>query len=326
MHAPDGFNPNASLLEQNATAPIQAFRGGGISAKPFYEAILRALSANKNTDSNRLPPDATITSFKISVENNNFVLKLLIKGKKLGTGNEEETTEEKDDETILREARDFLLEMEVRDFLLKMEARNFLRNSSQQSAAQRQNLPFGEPLPVRRRKNPQGLLPLSLGQSGIPLGQSLSASHIEEGSTSKVPIYPLQGPPSSENTLQEILGSNHPRGTFTDSKYESEYESKLPSPSERSQENIDEEEISAVVAAVQKEEKVRESRVNKLIDNLRKLQTNVSARRQRPSTAGRALTSNEETKLTTLMKNNQNLTMNVEKLISEIKTGTANPE
>jgi hypothetical protein len=65
----------------------------------------------------------------------------------------------------------------------------------------------------------------------------------------------------------------------------------------------------------------RASRLTELTKKLEQLKTNVSARRQRPSTAGRALTPNEKKKLTTLMKDNQNLSLNVGKLINEIETG-----
>ena len=143
MHAPDGFNPNASLLEQNATAPIQAFRGGGISAKPFYQAILTALALTALASRARsLPPDATITKYEISVKDGNFVLKLRIKGKKQDTGNGKgkegegkgngtgpkpppneiglEADDEADDD-IFRKAREFLIMMEARNFLRNLE-------------------------------------------------------------------------------------------------------------------------------------------------------------------------------------------------------------
>jgi len=84
MSAPPGFNPDTSLLQQNASAPIVPFRGGGtpLSLDAFYQAILKG---QPETIRKMLPESiADITSFAISVEDGKFVLKMKVKGKKKG--------------------------------------------------------------------------------------------------------------------------------------------------------------------------------------------------------------------------------------------------
>jgi hypothetical protein len=88
MSAPPGFNPDTSLLQQNASAPIVPFRGGGtpLSLDAFYQAILKG---QPETIRKALPESiADITSFAISVEDGKFVLKMKVKGKKKGAADE----------------------------------------------------------------------------------------------------------------------------------------------------------------------------------------------------------------------------------------------
>ena len=82
MSAPPGFNPDTSLLQQNASAPIVPFRGGGtpLSLDAFYQAILKG---QPETIRMTLPESiADITNFAISVKNGKFVLEMTVKGKK----------------------------------------------------------------------------------------------------------------------------------------------------------------------------------------------------------------------------------------------------
>ena len=82
MSAPPGFNPDTSLLQQNSSAPIVPFRGGGtpVSLEAFYQAILKG---QPETIRKALPESiADITNFAISVEDGKFVLKMKVKGKK----------------------------------------------------------------------------------------------------------------------------------------------------------------------------------------------------------------------------------------------------
>ena len=84
MSAPPGFNPDTSLLQQNSSAPIVPFRGGGtpLSLDAFYQAILKG---QPETIRKTLPESiADITDFAISVKNGKFVLEMTVKGKKKG--------------------------------------------------------------------------------------------------------------------------------------------------------------------------------------------------------------------------------------------------
>jgi len=146
MSAPPGFNPDTSLLQQNASAPIVPFRGGGtpVSLEAFYQAILKG---QPDTIRKALPESiADITNFAISVEDGKFVLKMTVKGKKKGATEEErdaaaaveELKEEeaiaavadvaavtdseakkKEEEEILKKAREFLILEAARAFLRK---------------------------------------------------------------------------------------------------------------------------------------------------------------------------------------------------------------
>ena len=160
MSAPPGFNPDTSLLQQNASAPIIPFRGGGtpLSLDAFYQAILKG---QPETIRKMLPESiADITSFAISVEDGKFVLKMKVNGKKKGTAdeiekaaaitavealkaaNEANETEEaiaavseaataakaeaeeakkKEEEEILKQAREFLILEAAREFLRTVE-------------------------------------------------------------------------------------------------------------------------------------------------------------------------------------------------------------
>jgi hypothetical protein len=80
MSAPSGFDPSVSLLQQNASAPIQPFRGGGGSLDTFYQVILTRLSEEERK---ALPKKIKeLTNFAISVKDGTFVLKMKVKGEK----------------------------------------------------------------------------------------------------------------------------------------------------------------------------------------------------------------------------------------------------
>jgi len=149
MSAPPGFNPDTSLLQQNSSAPIVPFRGGGtpLSLEAFYQAILKRQS---ETIRKTLPESiADITNFAISVEDGKFVLKMKVKGKKkVATDEENEeaiaavaaleaaneaneveeaiaavaaseaaTKAEAEEEEILKKAREFLILEAARAFM-----------------------------------------------------------------------------------------------------------------------------------------------------------------------------------------------------------------
>jgi len=168
MSAPPGFNPDTSLLQQNASAPIVPFRGGGtpLSLDAFYQAILKG---QPETIRKMLPESiADITSFAISVEDGKFVLKMKVKGKKKGAAdeiekaaaiaavealkaaNEANETEEaiaavaaseaaakaeaeeakkKEEEEILKKAREFLILEAARAFLRSQRQSEFNPNN-----------------------------------------------------------------------------------------------------------------------------------------------------------------------------------------------------
>jgi len=82
MSAPSGFDPSVSLLQQNASAPIQPFRGGGGSLDTFYQVVLTRLS---EAEREALPKKIKeLTSFKILVKDDKFVLKMRVKGEEEG--------------------------------------------------------------------------------------------------------------------------------------------------------------------------------------------------------------------------------------------------
>ena len=108
MSAPSGFDPTVSLLQQNSTAQIHPFRGGGGSVEPFYKALRKAASLEQQ---NELPEAIEIKNFAISVEDGNFVLTLRIKQKK-------KAKKVSDDDNIKGLARDFLIMEAARQFLV----------------------------------------------------------------------------------------------------------------------------------------------------------------------------------------------------------------
>ena len=149
MSAPPGFNPDTSLLQQNSSAPIVPFRGGGtpLSLEAFYQAIVKGQS---ETIRKTLPESiADITNFAISVEDGKFVLKMKVKGKKkvatdeeneeaiaavaaleaaneaneveeaiaAVTASEAATKAEAEEEEILKKAREFLILEAARAFM-----------------------------------------------------------------------------------------------------------------------------------------------------------------------------------------------------------------
>ena len=110
MSAPSGFDPTVSLLQQNSTAQIHPFRGGGSSVEPFYKALRKAASLEQQ---NELPEAIEIKNFAISVEDGNFVLTLRIKQKK-------KAKKVSDDDNIKGLARDFLIMEAARQFLVAL--------------------------------------------------------------------------------------------------------------------------------------------------------------------------------------------------------------
>ena len=125
MSAPSGFDPTVSLLQQNSTAQIHAFRGGGASVKPFYKALRKAASLEQQ---NELPEAIEIKNFAISVEDGNFVLTLRIKQKK-------KAKKASDDDNIKGLARDFLIMEAARQFLIAQKVEGNASASSASSAS-----------------------------------------------------------------------------------------------------------------------------------------------------------------------------------------------
>jgi transcriptional regulator of met regulon len=145
MSAPPGFNPDTSLLQQNSSAPIVPFRGGGtpLSLEAFYQAIVKRQS---ETIRKTLPESiADITNFAISVEDGKFVLKMKVKGKKkvttdeeneeaiaavaaLEAANEANEVEEAIAAVAASEAEEEEILKKAREFLILEAARAFMRN------------------------------------------------------------------------------------------------------------------------------------------------------------------------------------------------------
>ena len=154
MSAPQGFNPDVSLLPTNPSAPIVPFQGGGGSIQPFYQAIIAGLSEERRKN---LPKQVQIINFTTSVKDGNFVLSLRVKGK------EEESNAE-----ILKKGREFLQNSEannnsevgidnseIREEPVEDTPAEDLNNPLNMMERQYQNLGESYDLPIEQEPNPE---------------------------------------------------------------------------------------------------------------------------------------------------------------------------
>lgn len=233
---PAGFNPDTSLLQQNSSAPIVPFRGGGtpVSLEAFYQALLKTQSQEIRTT---LPENiADITNFAISVEDGKFVLKMKVKGKKKGAVDEETAAaiadvealeaateakeaeeaiatvealkvaneaEKAEEEAAKKKAEEEEILKKAREFLILEAARAFLRNLGNDVSSE-----DGEANDEDRNE------PVANNENNTP---PLSNANIKRIKNSQIPPH-LRGkqpiaapavtpPPKSKRSLNEIAAA-----------------------------------------------------------------------------------------------------------------------